>query len=171
MLTSTGMAGSKGNAVRRSTRKATNRDGNTQGGDVADTSDHVHGASGEEKMKSAAAHSRRSKRAAAKAADEDVSSAEAICSPAEEVATKQADGLPENGADTDGSAGSDTDVDDGELDVFEEGTREAVDTFEAAVAEPAAFMQPSAEISRLARRAAQVMFCTYAAQKAMSDQN
>ncbi|CAL8464926.1 g4461 [Coccomyxa elongata] len=119
-------------------------------------------------MKSVAAHPslRRSKRAAAKAADEDVPSAEAICSPAEEVAAKQADGLPENGADTDGSAGSDTDVDDAELDVFEEGTREAVDTFEAAVAEPAAFLQPSAEISHLARRAAKALYDLAAAEAA-----
>ncbi|BDA50529.1 probable U3 small nucleolar ribonucleoprotein protein MPP10 at C-terminar half [Coccomyxa sp. Obi] len=167
------MAGPKGAAVRRSTRKAAYRDGNIQGGDVMNINDDVHGASGEENVETLAAQPslRRSRRAAAKPADEDVPSAEAICSPAEEAAAEQVD--VENGADTDGSAGSDTDDDDddddgddAELDVFEEGTREAVDSFEAAVAEPAAFLQPSAEISHLARRAAKALYDLAAAEAA-----
>lgn len=165
------MAGPKGTAVRRSTRKATDRDGNIHGRDVVDNSNDVRGASEKEKMESIDARPslRRSKRAAAEAADEDISPAEAICSPTDEVTAKQADAMHENGADTDGSAGSDADDDDDdddpELDVFEEGTREAVDSFEAAVAEPAAFLQPSTEISHLARRAAKVFVCTCAAPK------
>ena len=130
--------------------------------------ENIHGASGREKTESVPAQPslRRSKRAAAKAADEDVPSAQAIRSPVEEVAAKQSDAVHKDGTDTDGSAsaGSDTDDDDdAELDAFEEDTREAVDSFEAAVAEPAAFLQPSEEISHLARRAAKVIFCTRAA--------
>jgi hypothetical protein len=44
-----------------------------------------------------------------------------------------------------------------ELDAFEKGTREAVDAFEAAIAEPAAFLRPNTTISELARKAAKVL--------------
>ena len=43
-----------------------------------------------------------------------------------------------------------------ELDAFGEDTRAAVDALQGAVAEPAAFLRPSTEISELARQAARV---------------
>ena len=46
--------------------------------------------------------------------------------------------------------------DEPELDAFDEGARAAVDALQEAVAEPAAFLRPSAEISVLARQAAKV---------------
>lgn len=42
------------------------------------------------------------------------------------------------------------------LDAFDEGARAAVDALQEAVAEPAAFLRPSAEISALAKQAAKV---------------
>ena len=47
-------------------------------------------------------------------------------------------------------------VDEPELDAFDEGARAAVDALQEAVAEPAAFLRPSAETSVLARQAAKV---------------
>lgn len=53
---------------------------------------------------------------------------------------------------------SEDESEDGEakLDAFEPGARETVDAFEVAVAEPAVFLRPNAEISELARKTAKV---------------
>lgn len=53
---------------------------------------------------------------------------------------------------TEGQAGEE----EPELDAFDEDARAAVDAFEAAAADPAAFLRPSAEVSGLARQAAKV---------------
>ncbi len=72
--------------------------------------------------------------------------------PTGDVEQPSHDEIPED--DSDAEQATD---DEPELDAFDEGARAAVDALQEAVAEPAAFLRPSSEISALARQAAKVM--------------
>ncbi len=105
---------------------------------------------------------RRSRRVAARAPEEQSSAAEDAPGHAELLAAEEqpeevpADaGLGGQGAEEDDEQSTEEEGA-AQLDAFEGDTREAVDAFEAAVADPATFLRPSAEVSELARRAAKV---------------
>lgn len=104
---------------------------------------------------------RRSRRAAGRATDVNEEQHQQSV-PVEDAVTEDAEDDAEG---DDGSSEEDEEADDEqgsseeeaeELDVFDDSTREVVDAFEAAIADPAAFLRPSSEISELARKAAKV---------------
>ncbi len=152
------MAGSKGTIVRRSTRKAAEHDAKA----VSDNGESDAGTPSQHKITQKAAEQpslRRSKRAAAQASaeqEDDASPMGAAAGLAEEDDSAQDDADQDGNVTENDQSDASTDEEAAELDVFDDSTREAVETFETAVSEPAAFLQPSAEISELARTAAKV---------------
>ena len=153
------MAGMKGAAVRKSTRKAANHDAkaNKASEDTGTDAELARTQVEPQDVPSVRRGTRAAAAAKAAAADEAEDSLKAgVARHAEDTAAELDEDEEDDEADTDDQPGSSTDDEAAELDVFDDSTRAAVDSFEAAVAEPAAFLQPSAEISELARAAAKV---------------
>lgn len=153
------MAELKGAAVRRSTRKAAEHDAkaNKASEDIGSDAELARTQVEPQNVPSVRRSTRAAAAAKAAAADEEEASLKAgVARHAEDPAAELDEDVEDDEANTDDQPGSSTDDEAAELDVFDDSTRAAVDSFEAAVAEPAAFLQPSAEISELARAAAKV---------------
>lgn len=76
--------------------------------------------------------------------------------PGDELRTVDEEAMDDSAAEGEGTDAEQLSDEEPELDVFEEDARAAVDALQEAVAEPAAFLRPSASISELARHAAKV---------------